>query len=56
MLQVFDQCQYRLRDCLSSFRNTAKLVYIKLRLFRVLIAKGFCLDDVGEGEEGDGER
>eukprot|EP00555_Chaetoceros_dichaeta_P012486 CAMPEP_0198271850 /NCGR_PEP_ID=MMETSP1447-20131203/50740_1 /TAXON_ID=420782 /ORGANISM="Chaetoceros dichaeta, Strain CCMP1751" /LENGTH=1221 /DNA_ID=CAMNT_0043964667 /DNA_START=40 /DNA_END=3702 /DNA_ORIENTATION=- len=55
VLQVFDQCQSRLRDCLTHYRNTAKLEYVKLRLFRVLIAKGFCADDVGEGGEGDGE-
>jgi len=50
LLQVVDQCQCRLRDYLFFYRNAAKLLYIKLRLFRVLIAKGFCSDDVDDGE------
>jgi MoxR-like ATPase len=47
----------RLRDYISFYRNTAKLHYILLRIFRVLVSKGFCSDketeDDDDGAEGD---
>jgi MoxR-like ATPase len=46
----------RLQDYISFYRNTAKLHYILLRIFRVLVSKGFCTDETSEGDgeaEGD---
>lgn len=45
----------RLEDALSFYQNHAKFLYILLRVFRNLVAKGFCSDDVSDGGEGDGE-
>ena len=45
----------RLRDALLFYQNHAKFLYILLRVFRNLVAKGFCSDDVSDGGEGDGE-
>jgi len=55
VLQVLDACKGRLNECLSFFRNASKFEYIKLRMFRVLIAKGFCADDVEDGGSGEGD-
>jgi len=45
----------RLQDALTFYQNHAKFLYILLRVFRNLVAKGFCSDDVSDGGEGDGE-
>ena len=45
----------RLEDTASFYRHHTKLLYVLLRVFRVLIAKGFCSDEVSDGGEGDGE-
>jgi midasin (ATPase involved in ribosome maturation) len=45
----------RIQDALAFYQNHAKLLYILLRVFRNLVAKGFCSDDVSDGGEGDGE-
>jgi hypothetical protein len=37
------------------YRQHSKLLYILLRVFRVLVSKGYCSDDVTDGGEGDGE-
>ncbi|GKY98789.1 hypothetical protein MPSEU_000835100 [Mayamaea pseudoterrestris] len=51
-VDLFDEF---LRETISFYRVTAKLQYIILRVFRVLVAKGFCSDDVDEKEpEGEG--
>ncbi len=55
VLKVLDKCAVRLGDHISFFRSVAKFEYIKLRLFRVLISKGFCADDVQEGGDGEGD-
>mmetsp|Transcript_7732 Transcript_7732/g.11302 ORF Transcript_7732/g.11302 Transcript_7732/m.11302 type:complete len:2232 (-) Transcript_7732:121-6816(-) len=44
-----------LADCISFFRNMAKLTYILIRIFRVLVAKGFCADSVDDGADGEGD-
>jgi len=53
--QVESVCRRRLRDVVAFFRNSSKLNYVLLRIFRVLTAKGFCADDVEEGGEGSGD-
>ncbi len=45
----------RLCDSLLYFHKHSKFLYVLLRVFRVLISKGFCSDDVSDGGEGDGE-
>lgn len=56
IVKVVDASCERLRDYVSFFRNAAKFLYINLRIFRVLVAKGFCSDDVSNGDgDGDGD-
>jgi midasin (ATPase involved in ribosome maturation) len=55
VLKVIDVCKDRLADFISFFRNTSKFEYVKLRLFRILVSKGFCADDVEEGGDGEGD-
>ena len=55
VLKVMDKCQRHLSDQILFFRSVSKFEYVKLRLFRVLVAKGFCADDVEEGGDGDGD-
>ncbi|KAL7554496.1 hypothetical protein ACHAWF_017951, partial [Thalassiosira exigua] len=45
----------RLCDALTFFCEHSKLLYILVRVFRVLVSKGFCSDDVSDGGDGDGE-
>ena len=52
-IQEVSKC--RVQDGLTFYQNHAKFLYILLRVFRNLVAKGFCSDDVSEGGEGDGE-
>jgi midasin (ATPase involved in ribosome maturation) len=54
VLKVVDKCQQRLCHTLNFYRNTAKFEYIKLRLFRVLVAKGYCADEVEESGDCNG--
>ena len=51
---VMQLTKAKLGDALIYYSTHSKLLYILLRVFRVLIAKGFCSDDVSDGGEGDG--
>jgi midasin len=51
---VLQLSKCRLQDAAVFYRQHTKLLYVLLRVFRVLIAKGFCADDVSDGGEGDG--
>ena len=53
--KVLQLSKSRLQDAAVFYRQHAKLLYVLLRVFRNLIAKGFCADDVSDGGEGDGE-
>eukprot|EP00978_Attheya_sp_CCMP212_P021232 scaffold61822_cov52-Attheya_sp.AAC.5 len=54
--KVVEATIWRLDDFISFFRNAAKLNYVLLRVFRVLVAKGFCADDTSEDDgEGGGD-
>jgi hypothetical protein len=53
--KVLQLCKGRLHDTAVFYCQHSKLLYVLLRVFRVLIAKGFCSDDVSDGGEGDGE-
>ena len=55
VLKVIDTCWDRIVGTTEFFRNAAKFEYIILRVFRNLVAKGFCSDEVEEGGEGNGE-
>ena len=44
-----------LRDLCESYKSCGKLLYVLLRVFRVLLAKGLCSDETKEGEGGGGE-
>jgi midasin (ATPase involved in ribosome maturation) len=46
--------QLRLEDSSLFYCQHTKFLYVLLRVFRVLIAKGFCSDDVSDGGDGDG--
>ena len=52
---ILELARARLGDALLFYQQHSKLLYILLRVFRVLVAKGFCADDVSDGGEGDGE-
>lgn len=45
----------KLYDAILYYQRHSKFLYVLLRVFRVLISKGFCSDDVSDGGEGDGE-
>lgn len=51
---VMQLTKAKLGNALIYYSTHSKLLYILLRVFRVLIAKGFCSDDVSDGGEGDG--
>jgi midasin len=53
--KIQEICKSRIRDALAFYQNHSKFLYILLRVFRNLVAKGFCSDDVSDGAEGDGE-
>jgi hypothetical protein len=44
----------QLGDALFYFNKHSKFLYVLLRVFRVLVSKGFCSDDVSEGGDGNG--
>ena len=44
-----------LRDLCESYKSCGKLLYVLLRVFRVLLAKGLCSDETKESEGGEGE-
>lgn len=44
-----------LRDLCESYKSCGKLLYVTLRVFRVLLAKGLCSDETKESEGGGGE-
>ena len=45
-----------LSDLCNAYKSSGKLLYVNLRIFRVLLAKGLCSDDTKEGEgEGGGD-
>ena len=54
---IIDASKRRLEDFMLMYRSSSKLLYVLLRVFRVLVAKGFCVDNSeeqdGEGEGGD---
>jgi midasin len=52
---ILDLSKCRLKEAAIFYQHHSKLLYVLLRVFRVLIAKGFCSDDVSDGGEGDGE-
>ena len=39
-------------DFIHFYRNSAKLIYLLLRVFRALVAKGFCADNMEDEDEG----
>ena len=45
----------KLGDAVVYFKEHSKLLYILLRVFRILVSKGFCSDDVSEGGDGSGK-
>ncbi len=55
VVKVMDICHYRLVENLKFCRNVAKFEYIQLRIFRALVSKGFCADDVEDGGDGEGD-
>ena len=50
---VLEFAKSRVVDYVSFFRSTTKLQYILLRVFRTLVAKGYCSSDTSD-EDGDG--
>ena len=53
--KILELARARLGDALLFYQQHSKFLYVLLRVFRVLVAKGFCADDVSDGGEGDGE-
>ena len=52
---VLQLSKAKLGDAILYYQHHSKFLYVLLRVFRVLIAKGICSDDVSDGGEGDGE-
>jgi len=42
----------RILDFIHFYRNSAKLIYLLLRVFRALVAKGFCADNMEDEDDG----
>ena len=56
LLQFIELCRTRLHELILFHRSSGKLIYILLRIYRNLVAKGYCADDVEDGEgNGEGE-
>ena len=51
LFQVMDRCQSHLGDYIEFYRSVAKLEYVKLRIFRILVMKGFCTDNTKENDD-----
>ena len=51
---VLEFANNRITEYISFFRETTKLQYVLLRVFRTLVAKGFCSSETSE-EDGDGD-
>lgn len=52
---VETKCLELLAETICFHANSAKLVYVVLRVFRVLLSKGFCSDETAEGEDGEAD-
>jgi MoxR-like ATPase len=52
---VLSLAETLVEDSVQFFAVAAKLNYILLRLYRVLVAKGFCSDKVSEDDSGDAD-
>lgn len=52
---VTQMMKAQLGDAVIYFMEHSKLLYVLLRVFRVLVSKGFCSDDVSEGGDGSGK-
>ncbi|KAI2503973.1 AAA-family ATPase [Fragilaria crotonensis] len=52
--QILKLSLSRLNASISFFRNASKLQYVLARVFRTLVAKGYCADKKSEDSEGDG--
>ena len=44
-----------IHDLCYLYKSTSKFLYINLRIFRVLLAKGLCADKINDGGTGDGD-
>jgi midasin (ATPase involved in ribosome maturation) len=51
--QVLEEFKNRLVDAFDFYKSYAKLTYILTRIFRTLIAKGFCSDKSEENDSSD---
>ena len=45
----------KLNDFLHFYRDTAKFHYVLIRVFRVLVSKGYCSDETASEDGGDGD-
>merc|ERR1712157_464556 len=52
LYNVLSVCRDKLIEFIGFYRNSAKLIYVLLRVFRVLVAKGFCADSMEEEDDG----
>ena len=52
---VLKMSEAQLQDYLMLYKSTAKFNYVLLRMFRVLVSKGYCSDTSADDGEGDGE-
>jgi hypothetical protein len=52
---VLKMSEAHLQDYLTLYKSTAKFNFVLLRIFRVLISKGYCSDVASDDGEGDGE-
>ncbi len=55
VVQILKASKSRLEDASMFYHQQSKMLYILLRVFRVLISKGFCSDNVADGGEGEGD-
>ncbi|CAJ1949588.1 unnamed protein product [Cylindrotheca closterium] len=52
---ILSLSQVYLQDSLQFYSANSKLLYVVLRVFRVLVSKGYCSDETAEEEDGDAE-
>jgi midasin len=53
--KISEMTKVRLRDYISQYKSTSKLVYVLLRVFRTLVSKGFCSDTESDDQDGDAD-
>ena len=52
---ISSMTERRLEDYAAQYKSTSKLIYVLLRVFRVLVSQGFCSDKESDDQDGDAD-